>query len=137
MLGEEVAELADMLFEAAISHVASVSRHFRDWHRIGLAAFVGVAEDELACLQRAAAARIWYVLGAFDHRLRKAVTVAEMVVRVAEGRRRLELEAGDHLDSGAAGQQPLMLHLAAAAFRCIASEKDGDGMKVVAVRSVD
>ena len=41
---------------------------------------------------------------ALDHRLRQPVAIAEMVVGVVERRRRLELQAGDHLDARAPGR---------------------------------
>jgi len=90
VLAQEVAELADMLFQAAISHVAAIAgQNFRSWQIGGRSVFVRVPEDEFARLERRAGAGRWHFASALDDRLREPVAVAEMVVRVVERRRRL------------------------------------------------
>ena len=70
MLTQEVAKLADMLLHAAISHVAAVARqNFGLRHWIGLAAFVGIAEDEFARLERRPGAGRRYLTSALYHGL--------------------------------------------------------------------
>src|SRR6266536_2282545 len=90
VLAQEVAEFADMLLQAAISHVAAVAgQNFRLWQIGGRSVFVRVAEDEFARLERRAGAGRRHFASALDDRLREPVAVAEMVVCIVERRRRL------------------------------------------------
>ena len=70
VLAQELAESAHMLLHAAISHVAAVAgQNFGLRHRIGSAAFVGIAEDEFARLERRPGAGRRFLTRAFDDRL--------------------------------------------------------------------
>ena len=70
MLAQEVAKPAHMLLHAAVGHVAAVAgQNIGLRHGIGLAAFVGIAENEFARLERRPGARRRYLTRAFYHRL--------------------------------------------------------------------
>ena len=102
------------------------------------AVFVGVAEEELARLQRRARARGRHVARPFDHRLRQPVAVAEVIVRVVERRRRLQVErrralrrrdTGENI-AGAPRNAPL-------ALRDVAREQDHDRVEIGAGEPAD
>ena len=78
---------------------AVAGQNFRLRQVGGRSVFVRVAEDELAWLERRAGAGRRYVAGAFDDRLREPVAIAEVVVRVIERRRRLQVQRREHLNA--------------------------------------
>src|SRR2546430_16687767 len=80
-------------------------------------------------LRRAGAGRRHFA-SALDDRLRAPVAVAEMVVRVVERRRRLQVQRREHLHALALRNEFVVLYLAATTLGSIAGEQDGDGVKV-------
>src|SRR6478672_4707991 len=120
-----------MLLQAAIGHVAAVAgKNF--WLRQigGRSVFVRVTEDEFTRLERRAGARRRHFASTLDDRLREPVAVAEMVVRVVERRRRLQVQRREHLHALALRNEFVVLYLAAITLGSITGEQDGDGVKV-------
>ena len=101
------------------------------------AVLVGVAEDELARLQRRAGAGRRFLAASVDHRLREAVAIAKMVVRIIERRSRVEVERREDLDAGAPGDQLRVLRDAAVVLRLVPREEDDDGMQIGARHPAD
>ena len=120
-----------MLLQAAIGHVAAVAGENFGLRQIGgRSVFVRVAEDEFARLERRAGAGRRHFAGAFDDRLRKPVAVAEMVVRIVERRRRLQVQRREHLHAFALCDELVVLGDAACALGGVAGKQDGDGVEV-------
>ena len=120
-----------MLLQAAIGHVAAVAGKNFGLRQIGgRSVFVRVPEDEFARLERRAGAGRRHFASAFDDRLREPVAVAEMVVRIVERRRRLQVQRGEHLNPFAPRDELIVLGQAALALSGVAGEQDGDGVKV-------
>ncbi len=94
------------------------------------AVFVGIAKNELAWLQRLAGPWRRFDAVSLDRRLRQPVAVAEMLVRVGERRKRLEVEHGEDLDAGAAGDELPVLQDAPVVLRFVARKEDDDGMQI-------
>ena len=138
VLAQEVTKLAHVLLEPAIGHEAAVAgQDFRLRQVGGRPVLVRVAEDELTRLERGARAGRRYVARALDHRLRKPVAITEVIVRVIEGRGRLEIERREHLDAFALGEELVVLGHATLALGGIAGEQDRNGVKVRAREVVD
>ena len=68
--------------------------------------------------------------GAFDDRLREPVAVAEVIVRIIERRRRLQIQRRKHLYAFAPRDELFVLGLAALALGGVAGEQDRDGVQV-------
>ena len=131
VLAQEVAKPSDVFLQAAIGHVAAVAGKDFRLRQIGArSVLVRVAEDEFARLERRAGARRRRLAGAFDDRLRKPVAVAEVIVRIVERRRRLQVQRRKHLHALALRDEFFVLDLATAALGGIAGEQDDDGVEV-------
>src|SRR4029077_3417277 len=95
---QEVTELTHVLLEPPIGHEAAVAgEDFRLRQRRIHTALIRVTENELARLERGSRTGRRLVTRALDHRLREPVAVVEMIVRVIEGRGRLEIERRERL----------------------------------------
>src|SRR5580700_4104807 len=93
VLAQEVAELADMLLQAAISHIAAVAgQNLRLWQIGGRSVFVRVAEDEFAGFEQPPGPGSRNLSGVFHDRLGEPVAVPEMVMCIVEWRRRLQVQ---------------------------------------------
>ena len=131
MLAQEVAELADMLLQAAISHVAAVAgQNFRLRQIGGRSVFVRVAEDEFAGFERPPGAGCRNLSGAFHDRLGEPVAVAEMVMCIVERRRRLQVQRREHLHAFAPCHEVGVFDLTATALGGVAGKQDNDGVEV-------
>ena len=85
VLAKEVAKPPDMLREPAVGHVAAVEREIFGLRIIGYdTVFVWIAEDELTRLQRSPGAGRRLLARPLDHRLRKTVAVAKMIVSIGQ-----------------------------------------------------
>ena len=96
----------------------------------GRSVFVRVAEDEFARLERRAGAGRWHFASALDDRLGKPVAVAEMVMRVVERRRRLQVQRGEHLNAFALCDEFGVFDLTAIALGGVTGEQDSNGVEV-------
>ncbi len=124
---EEFAESADVLLEPQIGHEAAVARQFlrlRDL-RDG-AAFVGIAEKELARLDRRSRARRGRGANSFDRNFRKAIEVPEMLARSAVRRDGLEIQKREQRDATDLRQVCLMCLRRSIALGAVAREQDRD-----------
>ena len=93
-------------------------------------AFVLVPEEELAGLDRRPGARRRLLAGSFDHGLRQAITVAEMLAGDAvEGRDRFQVQRRQHSDAGERRQRIRDAAFAPIAFRDIAGKQNHDRVK--------
>src|SRR5438093_218790 len=120
-----------MCLQAAIGDVAAVAgKGLALWQTTAGTAFVWVAEDELARLQRGAGAGCRLLTSAFDDRLREPVAIAKVVVRITERRCGLQVQRREHFHALASRDEFVMLRLTPCALRAIAGEKDDDGVKV-------
>ncbi len=110
-----------MFLQAAIGHVAAITREFRWLREISDdALFVWIAEDEFSCLERPARARRGLFPRALDYRLGQAVPEAEVIVGVVERRCGVQVEMRQHSHPGASldqlpvhGGAPVMLGIVA------------------------
>ena len=99
-----------MLRKSAVGHVAAVARESFGLRVIGYdTVFVRIAEDELTRLQRIPGAGCRLLARPLDHRLRKTVAVAKMIVSIVKRRNGLKVEHREDLDAGAAGDKLLVL----------------------------
>ena len=131
LAAEEFAKRAHVLLQAAVCHETAVAGENLGLRQIGRGAvFIRIAEDELARLQRCAGTRRGHIARPFDDRLREPVTVPEVVVRVAEGWRRLEVERREDLYSFESREQPFVLRLTAALLRRVACEENHDRVQL-------
>ena len=96
----------------------------------GRSRLVRVPKDEFARLERRAGAGCRRLARAFNDRLRKPVAVAEVIVRIVERRRRLQIQRREHFHALALGYELFVLQLAAPVLGAVAGEQDDDGMEV-------
>ena len=99
-----------MFLQPPVRHVAAVARQHLGLGQIGdRPVFVGIAEDELAGLQRCTGTRCRLLARSLHHRLRQPVAEAEVVVGVVERRRRVEVEVRQAAHAVGAGEQLVVL----------------------------
>ena len=122
-----------MLVHPPVGQKAAVARQdlgLQQW--AGVAVFIRIPEEKLARLERRACAGRRLNAQALDLRLRHAVAIPEMVVRIVERRRRLEIECRQRFDPGELRGISLVFAHAALSFRNITREEDHDRMEVLA-----
>jgi hypothetical protein len=130
------AKPAHVLLQPAVSQEAPVAREDLGLREELLGSvLVGIAEDELAGLERRAGTGRGHVATSFDDRLRQPVAPPEVVVRVVEGRCRLQIERREQLDPRAPREELLVLRQAALPLGAVAGEQDRDGVQVRAGES--
>jgi hypothetical protein len=101
VLPQKIAECPHVLLQAAIGHIAAVAGETVGLRQAGgRAVLVGIAKNELACLDRRSRSGRRLDARSLDLRLREPVAEAEVVVGVVEWRGRLQIEIGEDLDTG-------------------------------------
>ena len=119
-----------MLLQAQIGDVAAVARNDLRLRQSGREVeLIGITEEKFARLDERARSRRRVVAAAFDRRLRQTVAIAEMLVRVIEGRNGCEIEARQH-GHAAFFDEARVLECAAFALRYVVREQNGDSVKI-------
>ena len=127
-----------MLLQPPVRHVAAVAgQHFRLRQVGDRAVLVGIAEDELAGLQRRARAGRGLLARSLHHRLRQPVPEAEVVVGVVERRRRVQIQIRQPAHAVAPGDQLVVRRRGPGVLGVVAREQDRDRVQVVAGQSAD
>ena len=134
---KEVPEPAHVLLHPAIGHKASVAREDLRWRQGHGAVLVRVTEDKLSGLEGRTGAGRRHFTRALDHRLGKAVAVAEMIMGVIERWDGLNIKRRERFDAFAFGQELGMFERTTLQFRRITCKQDHDGMQVGACSLVD
>ena len=138
VLPEKLAKFPHMLLEPPVGHVAAVPRENFGLWTVGYdAVFVGIAQDELAWLQRLAGSGRRFDAISFDGRLRQPVAIAEMFMRVSERRNGLKVEHGEDLDAVAAGDKLPVLRDAPVVLRRVPRKENDDRMQIGARKAAD
>ena len=120
-----------MLVHLAIGEKAAVPRQdlgLGQW--AGVAVFIRIPEEELARLERRACTGSRLDAHALDLRLRHAIAIAEMIVRIVERRSGLEIECRERFHPGELRRVLLVLANAALSFRDVTREQDHDRMQI-------
>ena len=128
---QEIAEGAHVLVHPAIGEKAAVPRQdvgLRQW--AGVAVFIRIPEEELARLERRACTGRRLDAHALDLRLRHAIAIAEMIVRIIERRSGLEIECRERFHPGELRRVLLVLAHAALPFSDVTREEDHDRVEV-------
>ena len=109
---------------------AAIARQHLRLGQIGRPVLVGIAEDELARLQRRARPRRRLVTRSLDHRLRQPVPEPEVIVGVIERRRRVQIQYRQTAHTVAPGHQLVVHPGGPRMFSVVAREQDRDRMQV-------
>ena len=126
VLVQIVAEQSNVLLQSPVGHVASIAAQDFWLRQIGRPVLVGIAEDELARLQRRARPRRRHFTRALDHRLRQPVAEPEVIMCVIERRRRVQIQHRQTAHTLAPGHKLVVFSRGASMFGVIAREQDRD-----------
>src|SRR5579885_1724015 len=119
-----------MLFETQVGQVTAVARKNFGLRERRQTFLIRIAKKKFPCFDRPRGAGGRGAIEAFNRDLRKTIAIAEVFVRVVEGRYGFEIQSGEQFDGRRPRKKGRVILPAALALGDIAREQDDDRVKI-------